>query len=232
MSYGNFIHIYSQEYTPTQNFYAMVFEEWPEHNKDIDPSDMPQLHDILANLKKRDAIIIKMLCGIGYDHMNYRQIGEFLGITGGTTSQVAKKAFRRCRSEKMAKQIKFLFATRNELRTRIAEREERIKLLEQWLDDSNSRLGLAIKALPSEVVISNPNITRPAIYPDAIIIEELCFSVRVYNCLKRSKKNTLSDLMKLRSKDLKRIRNLGRKGAMEVEQKLSQYGLSLLPDYE
>jgi len=62
--------------------------------------------------------------------------------------------------------------------------------------------------------------------PDARI-EELDFSVRTYNCLKKANIQTVADLVKTSEEDLMNIRNFGRKSLVEVQDKLSQFGLGL-----
>jgi len=49
-----------------------------------------------------------------------------------------------------------------------------------------------------------------------IAIEELQLSVRAYNCLKRAKINTISDLLKYSPEQLQELRNFGRKSGDEV----------------
>jgi len=62
--------------------------------------------------------------------------------------------------------------------------------------------------------------------PDARI-EELDFSVRTYNCLKKANIQTVADLVQTTEDDLMSIRNFGRKSLQEVVDKLAQFGLSL-----
>src|SRR6185369_2640878 len=62
--------------------------------------------------------------------------------------------------------------------------------------------------------------------PDARI-EELDFSVRTYNCLKKANIQTIADLVKTTEDDLMNIRNFGRKSLVEVQDKLAQFGLTL-----
>lgn len=62
--------------------------------------------------------------------------------------------------------------------------------------------------------------------PDARI-EELDFSVRTYNCLKKAQILTIGDLVQFAEADLMQIRNFGKKSLMEVREKLAQLGLSL-----
>ena len=58
-------------------------------------------------------------------------------------------------------------------------------------------------------------------------IEELDLSVRSYNCLKRAGINTVQELIERTVEDMMKGRNLGKKSLEEVQNKLSDLGLSL-----
>ncbi len=58
-------------------------------------------------------------------------------------------------------------------------------------------------------------------------IEELEFTVRSFNCLKRVGINTVEDLINTSEEDMMKVRNLGRKSLEEVMNKLEAMGLSL-----
>ncbi len=58
-------------------------------------------------------------------------------------------------------------------------------------------------------------------------IEDMDFSVRSYNCLKRANIHTVEDLTRRSEDDMLKVRNLGKKSLDEVIQKLEAYGLSL-----
>jgi DNA-directed RNA polymerase subunit alpha len=58
-------------------------------------------------------------------------------------------------------------------------------------------------------------------------IEELDFSVRTYNCLRKERILTVADLVKYSEADLIGIRNFGRKSLNEVKEKLAELNLSL-----
>lgn len=62
--------------------------------------------------------------------------------------------------------------------------------------------------------------------PDARI-EELDFSVRTYNCLKKANILTIGDLLQISESDLMQIRNFGKKSLTEVKEKLSALGLTI-----
>ena len=61
-------------------------------------------------------------------------------------------------------------------------------------------------------------------------IEDLDFSVRAYNCLKRAGIHTLQDLVNKSENDMMKIRNLGKKSLKEVLDKIKDMGLVLRED--
>ncbi len=61
-------------------------------------------------------------------------------------------------------------------------------------------------------------------------IEDLDFSVRAYNCLKRAGIHTLQDLVNRSENDMMKIRNLGKKSLKEVLDKVKELGLVLRED--
>lgn len=61
-------------------------------------------------------------------------------------------------------------------------------------------------------------------------IEDLDFSVRAYNCLKRAGIHTLQDLVNRSESDMMKIRNLGKKSLKEVLDKIRDMGLVLRDD--
>ena len=56
-------------------------------------------------------------------------------------------------------------------------------------------------------------------------IEEIEFSVRAYNCLKRAGINTVQDLIDKKESEVNKIRNLGKKSLKEVIDKVKEMGL-------
>lgn len=61
-------------------------------------------------------------------------------------------------------------------------------------------------------------------------IDDMEFSVRAYNCLKRSGINTMQDLVNRKESDMMKIRNLGKKSLKEVLDKVREMGLSFKND--
>jgi DNA-directed RNA polymerase subunit alpha len=63
-----------------------------------------------------------------------------------------------------------------------------------------------------------------------LTIEELDFSVRSFNCLKRANINNVQDLISRTPEDMMKVRNMGKKSLDEVQNKLAMMGLSLASD--
>ena len=61
-------------------------------------------------------------------------------------------------------------------------------------------------------------------------IDDLDFSVRAYNCLKRANIHTLQDLVNKDESEIMKIRNLGKKSLKEVLDKIKEMGLDLRDD--
>ena len=56
-------------------------------------------------------------------------------------------------------------------------------------------------------------------------IEEIEFSVRAYNCLKRANINTVQDLIDKKESEVAKIRNLGKKSFKEIIDKVNEMGI-------
>lgn len=63
-------------------------------------------------------------------------------------------------------------------------------------------------------------------FADTVPIEELELSARLYNCLKRKGISSLGDILLASPEELMTIRNLGRKTALELIEKLDENGIN------
>ncbi len=120
--------------------------------------------------------------------------------------------------------------------------------LEVWTDGSiepDSAIGVASSIMinylklfqtGTEPQIPGPIVSEPGSSVSSqskadpilkMLIEELDFSVRSNNCLRRAGINIVEDLTKKSEDDLKKVRNLGTKSLEEVKKKLIDLGLSL-----
>mgnify|MGYP001030421077 CR=1 FL=1 len=65
-----------------------------------------------------------------------------------------------------------------------------------------------------------------------LLFEELDFSVRSFNCLKRAGVNSVNDLINKSPEEMMKVRNLGKKSLEEVVSKLRSLGLDFNKDEE
>jgi DNA-directed RNA polymerase subunit alpha len=103
---------------------------------------------------------------------------------------------------------------------------EAAQVLDQYIrlffDVSSERVARPLEELATQM----PRPSGPGA-PD-VRIEELDFSVRTYNCLKKANIQTVADLVKASEEELMNIRNFGRKSLVEVQDKLAQFGYTLV----
>ncbi len=128
--------------------------------------------------------------------------------------------------------------------TRVGNMTDYDKLtIEVWTDstiDAKDAVSLGAKVLRdhldlfvdlSEEIGSKSTVVEKAeAQHDKVLemtIEELDFSVRSFNCLKRAGINTVEDLINTSEDDMMKVRNLGRKSLEEVIGKLEAMGLGL-----
>ena len=99
------------------------------------------------------------------------------------------------------------------------------KILSEHL---NLFIDLSDDAKNTEVMVEKEETRKEKVLE--MTIEELDFSVRSFNCLKRAGINTVEDLINRTQEDMMKVRNLGRKSLEEVQAKLAALGFSLAKD--
>ena len=128
--------------------------------------------------------------------------------------------------------------------TRVGQKDDYDKLtLEVWTDGSilpDAAISLSAEVLTNhldlfvnlteeinnvEIVEEEEEEVEDEVFD--MTIEELDFSVRSYNCLKRAGINNVGDLLDKSEEGLMNIRNLGKKSLKEIKQKLIEYELNL-----
>lgn len=99
------------------------------------------------------------------------------------------------------------------------------KYLIKYLDKFmviNDFLSKSDEQKDSGTAVKDETLDRP--------IDELNFSVRTYNCLKRANIHTLRDLVAWKESDLSNVRNLGDKSLTELKDKMKELELSFAPE--
>ena len=239
---------YSPQHSPTENLYALLEGKLPE--QDIDPEDLPQLEKLLLTITHKEEKVIRMRCAFGYEYRTFVQIGAEFNVTASRARGIFTKALCKLKHPTRSEKIKALFITRRELKDRIKERDAHIGLLELRIKDlevAAQRLQkeqAAVQAHLSSALAAGSFYSAQLHLRSAIeiwssytaeagdltlikTIEDLDFSCRIFNCLKRIGINTLGDIAMLSEDDCRHIRNLGFRSLEEIKAKLAEYGLSL-----
>jgi DNA-directed RNA polymerase subunit alpha len=94
----------------------------------------------------------------------------------------------------------------------------------------NLFVELTQEAKDASIIIEKEEASKEKVLE--MTIEELDFSVRSFNCLKRAGINTVEDLIKFTEEDMIKVRNLGKKSLEEVISKIASLGLSLRREEE
>ena len=84
--------------------------------------------------------------------------------------------------------------------------------------------GINDEVLQMDEVLKEGNTEQPS-KGQQMMIEDLDFSVRSYNCLKRAGIQTVDELTQKTEDEMMRVRNLGKKSLKEVKDKLIELGL-------
>ena len=181
---------------------ANVIEHFEERLKKV----------IEKHLTPREEIV---LTNTYVNHKTLEEIGSEYGISRERVRQILFKALRKIKVHKKYFEIGELAYPE------IYEKEQRDKYIEEikskWTYESAKEYIAEYEGTDEykkQFLLDTP-------------IEDLDFSVRTYNCLKRAYKNTLEDLIECEDVDLMKIRNLGRKSLKEIIDKVHSYGFKL-----
>ena len=108
----------------------------------------------------------------------------------------------------------------------VVDAQEAVSLSAKVLTEHlNLFVDLSDKTQSVEIMVEKDNKNKERILE--MTLEDLDFSVRSFNCLKRAGVITVEDLLKLTEEDLMKVRNLGRKSLEEVIKKIESLGFNL-----
>ena len=114
--------------------------------------------------------------------------------------------------------------------------EDELFLIEMALDevlwritDTNNPTYKRYKLIEDKIYSARINLKKYAedVHIDSIndsLIEDLDFSIRTYNTLKRAGINTVGDIIKLTDIQLMNIKNMNRTSVKEIDKKLTELG--------
>jgi DNA-directed RNA polymerase alpha subunit len=175
---------------------------------------VPGLYSAMATLTEREADVLRRRY---QDKLTLKAVGEIQEVTPERIRQIEAKAIRKLRHPSKVNMFKAVpLAEMQELNTEHQKLNRQYELLARALE-------IAVEK-PSE-----PEITELAkmVNVTSTPLEELDFSVRTYNCLRRAGINTLGEIVSKTSDELAKIRNLGSKSLNEIVMTLEKHGFSL-----
>ena len=157
------------------------------------------------------------------DGLTLEQTGHEFGVTRERIRQVESKAIRKLRHPAKIKYIREGYMVASEaIKSRVfdayqEEIQKREAEIKKVIDDlrTSQEKWMLVRDYANAVF-------KDEIEKEENSIDSLGLSVRSYNCLKRKGINTISELTKLSFRDLFRIRNLGRRSAEEIIEKLDK----------
>ena len=163
------------------------------------------------------------------DKKSLAEIGAHFEITRERVRQLEAKSIRRLKYLKeMFYSFDELLELENEHEKRRLQLIKKIEELDKLLEKADSLLATketTIKDIEEFFELSEEE--RKSVLQNNADIVELDLSVRSYNCLRRARINTIGELKTKTRSDLLKIRNMGRKSAKAIIEKLREIGIEL-----
>lgn len=161
------------------------------------------------------------------DGLTLDQIGKKDGIGRERVRQIIAKALRRIQNYVRRAPMR-AEAHETELRIR-AERENieryRTALIEEYKRTHEFTDDMRIEFGDMKVLCGVPSAMSTN-------IDDMGFSDRIRNCLRRAGISTVSDLCSRTKEDMMKVRNLGSKSLKEIESKMSELGVAFKEEEE
>lgn len=204
---------------------------------DIWDYDIRHFKKLISTLMDREQRVLEMRYQFG---MSLEEAAKAFGLTKERVRQIQKKAERKLRYRSVSDGIRVVnHETFDALKQENSKLKARISGLEHNLDVYRARL----EELNVELEKPEENRGLKAENFNKVKIEELDWSIRAYNCLKRAGFNTLGDILyfdqnqgnveePFRYQSWWHIRNFGRKSLMEVANIVFNYCGYRLQDWK
>lgn len=216
----NLVHVM---YGDSETIYITDEKSYKEISENIDY--------ILDNtMTPREAMTIRMRFR---GHAKLEDVAATLGVTRERVRQIEAKALRKLRHPSRTNAIFTPFKVSEQIKEKTEVLEQKNKELSELISKSLSHIDIlsnALKAVGAQVnvAIDNPDAELAVLL--ARKIEDVGFSIRAFNCMKRAGIETLKDLTEKTENEMIKIRNLGRKAFNEIKEKMLSFGLTFMSE--
>ena len=151
------------------------------------------------------------------EYLTLEEVSKLMGITRERVRQIEAKMLRKmkrfARYLELGEYADKLELAKQDYKTFVEEQKE------QWTYES-------AKEFIREYENAHCGEIKKKQYCE-LDIDDLCLSIRSYNCLKRSGIYTVNQLIQISEEDLMRVRNLGKKSLREIKKELAEHDLEL-----
>lgn len=172
------------------------------------PDDLEiALEFVLWRLAKDYERSVKILLMRYREHKSFDQIAAVIGATRERVRQIVAEMLRKLRHPSRLDYIRFGMT---EMLVKREQNGYEKGYKDGFLDGQRDAKGENVH----ELTVPRANIP----------LEDMDFSVRSYNCLKRAGVKSITDIAKMDFNQLIRVRNLGRKSMDEIIMKMREYG--------
>lgn len=205
---------------------------------DIWDYDIRYFKQLISTLMDREQRVLEMRYQFG---MSLDEVGKALHLTRERVRQIQIKAERKLRYRSASGGVRIVNHEKYDaLRQENNELKARLSSLEHNLDVYRTRLE-ALDAIKVENPEENSGLKTERL--NKVKLEELDWSIRAYNCLKRAGFNTLGDILyfdqnqgnieaPFRCQSWWQIRNFGKKSMIEVAKTVFNYCGYRLQDWK
>lgn len=198
---------------------AIIGEFWDTL---IEPDQEAAINYVISTFSEREQLLLDLYYKRG---KTFDQCGKEVGVTRERVRQIIAKSLRRMRHPSRMNLIRYGLDGYEHY---VANKKRRAQLEaeDRDLDELEQELIARRLYLESALECVSP-VDEDKRKHSGIDIDEMNFSVRTFNCLRRANICTLNDLVQKASTDgyegFTKVRNLGRKSIDEIYGKLEEY---------
>lgn len=192
------------------------------------------LEQAIASLAVREQDAVKAYY---HDGLNLEQVGNQFNVTRERARQIIAKAVRKLRHPSRFNLIRYgadykdKLISSNEKLAEIERETQELQARKEELTKQVHNLTCTRESILAEICASAAGMMDGSVQPKdgrkatgVVTLDEMELSVRSWNCLKRAGVNTLPDLVdKMKSGELVKIRNLGKRSILELLDKVKTY---------